>query len=317
MSAFSRRMTAMGHRAANAIPGLGAPDGRPLFITGNGRSGTSWIGEALGYGPGKLYYREPCHPNRNGLPTAQADAVWSRFVPADSEDAFFIKTLDKAFAGQWWGQSGLAPGALKTRVFDNPRIIIKEVAAFLSLEWVSARWAPDVLMIIRHPGAYVASVNNLDQQTEEISRFEILRDNPVLQKNYLAPFASHLNSLTHPAEITAASWAIRNYIVLKKQQAHQDWALVRYEDVAADPLAQFEALYKRFNLEWNETIASWIKDKSTSESAGQFTTSRNSASRINAWKNKLSAEQIDQIRNAVAPFALSFYEAEEDWTPAD
>ena len=317
MNAIARRVKVLGHRAANALPGIGAPIGRPLFITGNGRSGTSWIGEALGYGPGKLYYREPCHPNRNGLSTEQADAVWSRYVPANSQDPFFDRTLNDAFNGQWWSQSGLAPNALKARFLTSPRIIIKEVAAFLSLEWVSARWSPDVLMIIRHPGAYVASVNNLDQQAEELSRFENLRNNPVLHKKYLAPFAEHLASLKHPAEVTSASWAIRNFIVLQDHKAHPEWALIKYEDVATDPLSQFEALYKRFDLDWSDHISSWVKEKSTSESAGKFTTSRNSASRIHAWKAKLDAEQIDQIRNAIAPFDLPYYDNDADWLDAD
>lgn len=298
----------------NAAIGTGGTSGRPVFVAGNGRSGTSWIGETLGRAENVLYYREPCQPRRNGLPPDRAEAVWCRYVAPGGSDRFFESTLDAAFRGHFWPGSGHRLGAYAERLGRRPRVVVKEVAAFMSVEWVAARWDPLVLIILRHPGAYAVSVRNLDQDDAELGRLRLLRADPVLQRDHVRRgLVGHLDAVRDPLEAAVASWAIRTSVVLDAVARHPDWIVVRYEDIARDPLAAFPDLYGRLGIAWTDAIADWVRGRTSTEVAGNYSRSRNSAARIDAWRDRLSAEETRRVRRVLEPFGLPIYAEAADW----
>ena len=160
----------LGCRAGNALAGKHNVEGRPIFVTGNGRSGTTWLGETLARAPRILYYREPCHPTRNRVPEAAVDPIWSRYLKPGESDPYFEEKLGASFRGHIWRGSGLSASTFLRRLTVRPRILIKEVASFASLRWVVERWDPEVLIILRHPAAYAASVRAMKQDKAELAR---------------------------------------------------------------------------------------------------------------------------------------------------
>ena len=81
-----------------------------------------------------------------------SQAIWCRYLRPGDRDAFFESRLGAAFRGHFWRGSGHPFAAYRARLGRSPRVIVKEVASFLSVEWVAARWNPAVLVILRHPG---------------------------------------------------------------------------------------------------------------------------------------------------------------------
>lgn len=301
------------HTAVRPLVRARPPTSVPIFVTGNGRSGTSWIGQTLGYAPGVMYFREPCHPALHGHSGEAADRIWSKYVPPAGHGDYFERSLSRAFAGELGNGSRTRLGDAPRRLLHPPRVVVKEVAAFLSLDWVWRRWQPDVLIIVRHPCAYVSSVQQLGQDQAELERFSALRANEDIQGHLSDALAAHLRNISDPLEATAASWAIRHHINLRLKPSRPPWHVVRYEDLAADPAAQFRGLFERFGLTFDETVAARIEENTTSAAPGPFTTSRVSASRIDSWRRKLDPGQVDRVRHVVEPFGLPVYAQEEDW----
>ena len=249
--------------AANALVRSRTPGSRPFLVIGNGRSGTTWIGDTLSQERSFMYYREPCHPGRRGLTGEEADAVWTRYVRPGDRDRYFEDTLGSAFAGLMTRGGGMSWRDFPARCLNRKRILVKEVAAFLSLDWVYERWRPEVLIVLRHPCAYAASVRALDQDAAEISRFCMLRDNEALRQRHIGHLLPHLMDITDPLEAAAASWAIRTHVNLRLKAERPEWRVIHYEDLARDPVGEFRSLFRECGLHWDEAMENWIRGKTT------------------------------------------------------
>jgi hypothetical protein len=294
------------HRLVNLT--VRRPD-RRIFVTGNGRSGTSWIGETLGLGAGVLHYREPCHPTQNGLSPAAADKVWAKYVAPGATDPFFEGLLDKAFTGKFWvGSGGRFPGPIQ-RIGSRPTVVVKEVASFASTEWVASRWPVDVVIILRHPGAFAASVANLAHPERDVRRARHLIANPEVLELLSPEIRRGLGSVDDPWMASITAWGIRTRIVLDAQANHPKWKVIKFADLAADPVSQFRALYNELDLPWTDDVAEKIRASSTKAEDGAFSTSRESKSRIDAWRTELSDLQFRQVEEMIDRFEIAPYES--------
>ena len=289
-----------------------SPSGRAIFLCGNGRSGTSWIGETLAQAENVQYYREPCHPGPNGVRGEEEDAIWGSYVAPNGAHPYFERILDHVFKGQYWPEI-YGVSAFPKRLLRRPRVLVKEVASYSSLEWVLARWPVQPVIVIRHPGAYLASVERLEQQTAEIARYRILKSHPALRDGVLQGLGAHLDKIDDVLGAMTASWAIRNRIVLMSPSLPEDMIFATYETIAEDPVAGFRNLYAKLDLGWNETIAEWIRKKTTTSAEGHYTTARISSERIHAWKAQISPEDQTRIRQILEPFDLPIYNTASDW----
>ena len=242
------------------------------------------------------------------------NGVWSRYVLPGARDEFFESRLERAFSGRFWRGCGVPLRKIGQHLAREPaRVVVKEVAAFLSVEWVAHLWRPQIVLIVRHPAAYAASVRNLRQEAEEIERFRLLRDNPVLQERFLGNLDPKLAPIREPLEASVASWAIRNVVVFETRKRYPEWRVVGYEAVAEDPLGQFKRLYEDLGLLWDASAREAIQRRSTTESAGQFATSRVSKKHIDAWRSRLSDDEILRIRKVLEIFELPIYSSTDDW----
>lgn len=287
--------------------------GRPLFISGNGRSGTSWIGGTLGRAAGTLYYREPCHPVRNGLDGLEVERVWSRYVPREGTDPYFEQTLGSAFRGRSWRGCNLKTPASTWLRSKQVRVIVKDVASFASTQWVAETWRPDVLVIWRHPAAYAASVARLAQDERNVKRLRILLATESVRAKLSAELCARLDAVEDVLQVAVAGWALRTKIVHDAWREHPEWAAIHYEDVAQEPVASFASLYKRFGLTWTDADADWVQRTTTEAQGGSFATSRVSARHAHAWREQLDRHEIKRLRRLLEDFDLPLYATADDW----
>lgn len=287
--------------------------GRPIFVTGNGRSGTSWIGEMLGFAPNVLYYREPCHPRRNGMDPASSEQIWSKIVPEDGQDIFFERTLSRAFQGHFWRGCGFSLTDYSNRAVISPRVIVKEVASFASTEWVYKTWFPEVLVIMRHPGAYAESVRKLHQGPSELTRLELLTTNPILMGKYKDMISAALSHVNSGVDASIVAWAIRTRVYLDAKAHHQDWRLVHYENIARAPVEEMKKIYCALSLSWNEDVKTRILATTTKDTKGSYSTSRKVGSRIDAWRTELPEETRSLARHMLEILDIPYYRSASDW----
>lgn len=277
---------------------------RPLFLTGSGPFDASWLDRVLSRAPGILCYHEPCDPVRNGIAGAQADAVWCRYLRPGDSDAYFEYTLNAAFRGHFWRGCGFSPGA-SGRFCRPPRILVQEAAAFLSVEWVAARWQPEVIILLRHPAAHVAAIRAAGQEAQERARLHLLLANPALREGPLAPLRDRLAAIEEPLEAAAACWGIRTSVVLEASLRHPDWTVLRFEDLARDPLAGLRGFFERFGLTWSEDLARRLRTQA--RPGGPL------RPQAGDWRALLTAAERARIRRLLEPFALPVYADPADW----
>ena len=157
----------------------------PIIIAGSGRSGTTWVLDAIANANNLRTIFEPLHPI--GVPVAKPFA--NRYVRDDANEPELKFFMDKVFSGVFkslWANYRVRPdrlhltyhqsGSLRHKLgflkhnykklaihycryhkvkFSN--LIVKFTRANLMLGWLSKNYSAKILLIVRHPGAVVHS----------------------------------------------------------------------------------------------------------------------------------------------------------------
>jgi hypothetical protein len=282
-----------------------------LLIIGEGRSGTTWIGQTFSQSPDVLYYVEPCNPDNNehGNPTA-----WTNYVSPGERDWYYEHYLKSAFQGlispgQTWSRQNF-----RRRLYPGYRFVIKEVATFMSLEWVYHNFDPNVLVVLRHPCGVALSNLERNAHLEEQSRLKLLKQNTALVSAHLKPYMETIEKAQTPLEVSSVIWAIRNRVFADIYEQHSNWHLLYYEDLCESPKSTFRSLFERFDIPWSEAVDQFITQKTSSEEPGTFSTGRITQKQIDKWRRRLSSDEVGQVYSMVAPFNLPFYHSDTVWS---
>jgi hypothetical protein len=200
------------------------------------------------------------------------------------------------------------------------KALIKDPMAFFSAEWLAERFEMNVLMVIRHPAAFVSSIKKLNWH-HPLSHF---LEQPALLRERLYPFAREIReyaSREHELiDQAILLWKLIHYTMIQYREAHKNWIFVRHEDLSRNPVEGFRNLYSRLGLEFSEQARQIIENYSNSANPSESDAPvgseaillRNSASNIWNWKSRLTVSEIERIHHAVEDISSAFYSA-EDW----
>ena len=161
---------------------------------------------------------------------------------------------------------------------------MKDPIALLSAEWLAERFGMDVVVTIRHPAGFAASVLRL----------------------------GWADSLDEAAE----SWRSLYATVDGYRDRHPDWEFVRHEDASRDPLETFALLYERLGLELTphaqEEIARHSAPWNPTRPRSSHAVSAHSAAVADSWRTFFSAEEAARLREATREVWPRFY-SDDDW----
>jgi hypothetical protein len=293
---------------------------KPILVTGAHRSGTTWIGKMLALAPGVGYIHEPFNPaTRPGINGAAFDHYFT-LVTAENESGY-LPHLERTLAFRYDARAQLkaartpadavragrdAIAFTRARAL-HARPLVKDPIALLSADWLADRFDMDVVVTIRHPAAFAASVLRLGWSHD----FDSFADDERLR-----PFAAELRQPGGPVEQAALLWRILYSIVDGYRELHPDWAFVRHEDAARAPLETFEQLYARLGLELTPRARRTIEHSS---GAGNPATAPSphavrldSAASAKRWRTQLTPEEIARLRQATHDVWPRFY-VDADW----
>jgi LPS sulfotransferase NodH len=317
--------------------------GRPILVTGSHRSGSTWIGATLALAPDAGYIPEPfnrmCRPgvcragfrhtftrltaeNAASYGTALADTLaWRYSLRAELGRLASAHDLGRMLRDAAYFQ------AMRLR---RARPVMKDPIALFSAEWLAATFGMHVVVVIRHPAAFAASLRSAGWVRFP---FANLRDQPGLMQDRLAPFAAAVEAaaVSPPDEIDSAIllWNIFHHEIARYRADHPDWIFLRHEDLSADPAAGFRALFAALGLAFTPAVARGLQGLSSDRADGVAARTRRLASRvtrirptgwlerdsrrtIHAWKTRLEPGEIARIRRGTEPLAARFY-ASEEW----
>jgi hypothetical protein len=304
------------------------------------RTATSWVGKMLEASGALVYVNEPMNPQhppgrspgvlradvehafqyisedneRDWLP-AFRDTVRLRFHPL-AEVRRNHRPYDLARAVKY--TAGFAVGRLRGR-----RALLDDPYAVFAAPWLHRRVGCRVVVTVRDPVATVSSWRRLGWTP----RLAELLAQPALVRDRLARFAADLEAAVagngdRADGIGQASllWRVIYGTVAGYRDEVPGLEVVRHEDLSADPVPAFAALYDRLGLPFGPGAEQAIRAATTAGSGGGAVrwsvssggVSRTAARRLDSranlqvWRERLSDDEVARIRDLTADVASAF-----------
>jgi hypothetical protein len=304
----------------------------PILVTGAPRSGSTWVGNVLALDKRTGYVHEPfnkwCPP---GL--CRAGLTHFAYV-TEANEAPYLEPLGDTLSWRYSaaaelralrGPRGLARLARDFAYFEamrqrRARVVLKDPLAIFSADWLASRFGARVVVIIRHPASFVASM----RAAGFVMHFSVLANQPRLIEERLAPFAAAIAAAARrPSDSVEANtllWNVLHHHIGRLRQEHPDWIFVRHEDLSNDPAGGFAELFARLGLDFTDAVRAGLDQFTTDQGTlGRLSlfgnkrrTMRNSQDSTTYFRKRLSLEEIDRVRRDAAPLWQEFY-ADADW----
>ncbi len=303
--------------------------GKPILVTGAHRSGTTWVGRMLALAPGVAYVHEPFSPRTAaGLSPARFDRYFTvvtreneaRYRPGLERTLRFryglraqlrslSGTRDVARTGRDWFRTERAR-------LSGARPLMKDPIALLSAEWLAETFDMDVVVLIRHPAAFAASLKRLGWKHSFATFLNDDGSLPEVLRPYEAEIREHAERPGEILEQAALLWRLLYNAVDGYRERHPDWVFLRHEDASLDPAGTFERLYERLGLELTPGARAEIARASDPDNPAELPTPHAvalaSAASLGRWRDDLTAEEVETLRERTRDVWPRFY-SDEDW----
>jgi Sulfotransferase domain len=319
----------------------------PVVVTGMARAGTSWVGKLLLASDELTYINEPLNPDH---PPGRSPGVLDvdverhyQYICERNEDGWlapFGETLGLRYHVAAELRRNRSPydlarmaryasSFLAGRLLGR-RALIDDPYALLASGWLADRFGCRVVVVVRDPAAMVASWKRLGWTTDLAE----LLEQPTLMRDWLEPYRGELEAVAAtPGDLpgrVGTLWRALYLVAAAYERRHPGVRIVRYEDLAADPLPCFAALYAWLGLGFDERAERAVVRSTTgsarrrahrwslSSSGLSKTGYRPMDSRANlvAWRRQLDGEELARVRAITADVADRWY-PQHPCNPAD
>ncbi|MDX2361734.1 MAG: sulfotransferase [Crocinitomicaceae bacterium] len=298
---------------------------RPILVTGSHRSGSTWVGKIISESKDVQYIHEPFNkditrfnaPFKEQLKYVSEHSTeneqknvekymnsFSRFPSRIAFSRFLnTKSVYDLYFNLW------DVGDLNRRFLKRP--LFKDPIALLSAEWLYQKYNCDVVIIIRHPAAFVASLSVKNWKFD----FNNLLDQKTLKQSCIGKYwddiekyAKDQPNLIHQGILL---WNILYSMIHDYQKKYGDnWIFVRHEDLSLSPTKEFKKIFATLNLDFTSRVKKTIIASSTATNEND--SMRDSAKNIKTWKNRLTDEEITRVKEGTREVWTYFYD-ESDW----
>jgi Sulfotransferase family len=311
-----------------------------ILVTGMPRAGTSWLGKMLEASGAVVYINEPLntrHPPGRMLPVPVTNRF--QYINEANEDVFlgpFKETVRlKARVGSRLAASRSVPDVLRavtdSAAFLHGRIcgrraLLDDPFAVFSADWFARRMGCQVVVIVRHPAAVIASRKQLGWRTD----FTNLLRQPLLMADWLHPFRADMEGMLGRDDETAEGallWRMIYHVVAESAKRDEGLRVVRHEDLSLDPVNEYRRLFGALDLRFTPHAERAVERATTGsarERGFSWSVSRNGISRTSLrpldsranaykWKSTLGASEIARIRSLTDDVAGRYY-SDADWS---
>jgi len=323
------------------------------LICGMPRSGTTWIGKIFDSHPDTLYRHEPDSDRLRFLPLVASpddaekyDAAILDFVEqlprlSDSRAAGSWPVFPKRFQSSthlWIKKVAVLATKASEHVIGNLPVMDftnYESIAGLHVVWKSieslgrlstilnAVPACRVIVILRHPCGYVASVRRGEESeyfpssissSDDFPVFDmLLRRSPHKERN---PGLEDLVGMS-PVERLTWRWLLYNEIALADIAGSASCFSLRYEDICSEPAAKAKNILQFAGLCWHRQVGRFIDRSTQHRSDHYYSIFKDPKDSSNKWRKQLMSTEINSIMNIVRRSDLyGWYSAGNSYRPA-
>ena len=302
---------------------------RPILVTGAHRSGTTWVGAMLALSPSIGLIHEPFSPDTSAGVSGGPFERAFEYVCAENEQDYaerVARTLRFSYdlrrqlpairSLRVLRRTGIdLYGFTRSRLRDA-RPLVKDPIAVLSSEWLASRFDMQVVLLVRHPAAFASSLTRLGWSHD----FTSFLEQPLLLRDHLGRFEDEIRDFAEQPrdsfEQSILLWRLIYSTVATFRSRNPGWSYLRHEDLALDPAAGFESLYATLGMGLDDEIRRQIVEHSDEENpdeiAGWHGVRLNSRASVGAWRQRLTPDQIERVREGTRDVWPAFY-AGEDW----
>jgi hypothetical protein len=295
------------------------PHRKLILVTGAHRSGSTWIGQTLSYSKSIRYIHEPFNIEE---PRIHPLNYWFEYIsendPKDRQNTiykFIDELLDYNISGiikefkMIKGPRDFGRFLIDSIERTNKRPLIKDPLAIMSADWIHKKFKASVIIALRHPAAFVASIKVKNWKHP----FRHFSDQKELMK-ILSPYADKIiayqQSKPDLIDQGVLLWNIIYYRVLQYQQKYPGWIYIRHEDLSRNPVDEFRKIFRKLHLRYNKQIIDKIIEATSSTEDENL--KRDSIKNITSWKKRLTKKEIERIKTGTSGLWEKFY-AEQDW----
>jgi hypothetical protein len=300
-----------------------------VLVIGPPRSGTTWVGQALGRSYDTRYVHEPDGDHEPYALKAKVGRSGQIVLRPGDVAARYEKLWTGAFAGG--GRSRSARERLARRGFGTTRVIhrsaalrgetvpyklrlalalaaplrpaptanvvVKSVHACLAAEWIDAVFAPRILVVERHP-------LNVLSSWKQHSHGAI----PWM----LAPLAAYAQrewDLELPVETESRfarqvmSLGVLLGALHEATARNPEWLVRRHEDLCVDPAAGFRALTAELGLDYSEETERYLEE--SNQPGEGYVTKRLTSTLPSKWQRELTADELQEAADVFDLFPSS------------
>lgn len=281
-----------------------------VIITGSHRSGTTWLGRVLSAQANVEYVAEPFNPsfnhyknpldlwfqylNENNITKNQKKYLNANFSFGLSNLLFKERN---ALSKKWWGTS--VRMLFKQRHIQTK--IVKDPIAVFSTPFLSEKYNCKVIVTLRHPCAFVASVN---LKGWKFDFKQLLQQSELM--TCIAPYEEAIKSMANRddascIEQTTLLWNIvYNYLYVQKE--NPQFYFVKNEALSLEPDNEIEKICNYIQLPFDEVIKSKIiettsggRASNTLKNSMNDSIIRDSKQHVDQWKSRLTESEIEYI----------------------
>lgn len=309
---------------------------RPIIVSGTHKSGSTWVGNMICRQTDIVYLHEPFSPLRPTCACGGRFDRWFTYVTPENESRFLDhirstlslscplrNTLKSLASGKHpWQTCVEAAYLLKHRLTPgSTRALMKDPIALFSLDWLAGRFGADIVLLIRHPAAFV---NSILRAGWTIPYPDLLSQSALLAgplATYAEAIEFHANHEQPVLDQAILFWNMAHQRILDYQTVHPDWIFVRHEDLTQNPLEEFRQLYARLSIPFGEPSIEAIREYTRGRSpvrserdagADDGYYRRDSRAVHRQWLSQLTAAEIGRIKAETDPLWRRFY-TETDW----
>nr|WP_319491162.1 sulfotransferase [uncultured Desulfobacter sp.] len=302
-----------------------------ILVTGSNRSGTTWVGEMLNLSNKKNYIYEPFSRNLKTIRATCPLKHHFHYVTRD-EEKDFKAYLDccLSWRGVSWKKEVLQMSGFRSSIgallrngqryfrgMTRNGYIIKDPLALFSAAWLYKVYQCDVLVIVRHPAAYVNSIKRVGWRVdpkEYLSQHELMENYLMPLKNEICNFRQSDSNIVEEATLR---WKIYHHVISLYKKKFPYWMFVRHEDLSVDPVNGFKRIYTEFKLPFSERVKNKILASTTGPKElelGKKThvLKRDSKSMVKKWKIDLTDREVSHVYEHTRNIASEFY-SKLDW----
>lgn len=200
------------------------------------------------------------------------------------------------------------------------RALLDDPYALFSGRWMCEQLGARTVVLVRDPVGLIGSWKTLGWKID----LRDLIDQPALVSASLDPWLDEIHQAIQSGDWLQQMCCLWNvaHDVVDGFRDIPGLTITRYEDLAGDPMAGFEALYRWFDLDWSERAQQTILEatsapKSAKEKRGFSWNLRGGLSRtafqpmdskaaLTASGGRLSSSDIDEVRERTAAIASRF-----------